>query len=115
MIFCRGCGKELHETAISCPHCGAPQIVPTQSVQKPSGTLWLPVPSLVLGIIVVLALFDDSPWDSSQYAAAFFFSVSAIVLGIIGTATQERGRGMSITGIVLGTIGLLGIIGLAQN
>lgn len=25
MIFCRGCGKEIHETAKQCPHCGAPQ------------------------------------------------------------------------------------------
>lgn len=25
MIFCRGCGKEIHETANTCPHCGAPQ------------------------------------------------------------------------------------------
>lgn len=25
MVPCRGCGHELHETAIVCPHCGAPQ------------------------------------------------------------------------------------------
>jgi TM2 domain-containing membrane protein YozV len=25
MVYCRGCGKELHETAPLCPHCGAPQ------------------------------------------------------------------------------------------
>jgi hypothetical protein len=25
MVFCRGCGKEIHETARSCPHCGAQQ------------------------------------------------------------------------------------------
>lgn len=25
MIHCRGCGKQIHETAITCPHCGAPQ------------------------------------------------------------------------------------------
>lgn len=22
-VYCRGCGKEIHETARSCPHCGA--------------------------------------------------------------------------------------------
>ena len=27
MVFCRGCGKEIHETAITCPQCGAPQNV----------------------------------------------------------------------------------------
>ena len=25
MVFCRGCGKKIHETAISCPQCGAIQ------------------------------------------------------------------------------------------
>jgi hypothetical protein len=25
MVFCRGCGKEMHESALACPHCGAPQ------------------------------------------------------------------------------------------
>jgi TM2 domain-containing membrane protein YozV len=25
MVFCRGCGKEIHETAVSCPQCGALQ------------------------------------------------------------------------------------------
>ena len=24
MQFCRGCGKEIHDSALSCPHCGAP-------------------------------------------------------------------------------------------
>ena len=25
MVFCRGCAKEIHESAVSCPACGAPQ------------------------------------------------------------------------------------------
>lgn len=25
MMFCRGCGKEIHETAVACPHCGMNQ------------------------------------------------------------------------------------------
>lgn len=27
MVFCRGCGKELHSSAKACPHCGASQSV----------------------------------------------------------------------------------------
>jgi len=26
MVYCRACGKEIHETAPTCPHCGAAQI-----------------------------------------------------------------------------------------
>ncbi len=25
MVHCRGCGKEIHESALTCPQCGAPQ------------------------------------------------------------------------------------------
>lgn len=31
MVFCRGCGKEIHETAPTCPHCGAPQLLAAKS------------------------------------------------------------------------------------
>ena len=27
MVFCRGCAKEIHETAQMCPECGAPQFM----------------------------------------------------------------------------------------
>lgn len=27
MVHCRGCGKEIHESAQMCPSCGAPQVV----------------------------------------------------------------------------------------
>ncbi len=27
MVYCRGCGKEIHETAPTCPLCGAPQLM----------------------------------------------------------------------------------------
>ena len=29
MVYCRGCSKEIHQTAASCPGCGAPQAVPS--------------------------------------------------------------------------------------
>ncbi|EFP0252346.1 NINE protein [Salmonella enterica] len=27
MVFCRGCGREIHESAKTCPQCGATQSV----------------------------------------------------------------------------------------
>ncbi len=26
MVYCKGCGKQIHESAVSCPGCGAVQI-----------------------------------------------------------------------------------------
>lgn len=34
MVFCRGCGKEIHETAVSCPQCGAVQGVKSLSQKR---------------------------------------------------------------------------------
>ncbi|QDY43486.1 TM2 domain-containing protein [Candidatus Pantoea soli] len=30
MVFCRGCGKEIHSSAKACPHCGATQSTQTE-------------------------------------------------------------------------------------
>ncbi len=98
---------------MSCPHCGAVQHIAAKSPQNQPGTLWLPVPSLILGIIVVLALFDESSWEKDNYIGMFACVVVAIALGGVGLSTQDRGRGMSIAGIVLGVIGFLGVIGRA--
>ena len=29
MVYCHGCGKEIHETALTCPQCGARQKTPS--------------------------------------------------------------------------------------
>lgn len=34
MVFCRGCGKEIHESARSCPQCGAVQRAGGQGKSK---------------------------------------------------------------------------------
>ncbi|MCC2971805.1 TM2 domain-containing protein [Massilia sp. IC2-476] len=34
MVFCRGCGKEIHESAVSCPHCGCQQLTATAANLK---------------------------------------------------------------------------------
>jgi TM2 domain-containing membrane protein YozV len=34
MVFCRGCGKEIHDTALSCPQCGAQQRGTVQTALK---------------------------------------------------------------------------------
>lgn len=39
MLFCRGCGKQIHETALACPGCGAVQaMVNPHSIPMSSST-----------------------------------------------------------------------------
>jgi len=36
MVYCRGCGKEIHETALTCPSCGAPQLIKPTTTETSS-------------------------------------------------------------------------------
>ncbi len=110
MSFCRGCGHQIHETAESCPQCGA--VTARKALrEEQGGTLWLPVPSLVCGVIVALALFDEGDWDMDQVIGCIGVSAVAMVLGGISLAKQKKGAGMAIAGLILGGIGLLGAMG----
>lgn len=114
MSFCRGCGHQIHETAESCPQCGAVNASLTTrkaTSADQEGTLWLPIPSLVCGLIVVVALFDPDDWEMDQVIGGIVFAVTAIVLGGISLAKQKRGLGMAIAGLILGILGLLGALG----
>lgn len=42
MVFCRGCAKEIHSTAVACPGCGAPQGA-AQAAVATGGIGWLDV------------------------------------------------------------------------
>lgn len=114
MVFCRCCGKEIHETAPACPSCGGVQYSAAVSPpnQKTDGSLWMPITSLVLGIICVLALFDDSQWDKDTILGLGIFSVAGLVLGAISINKQTTGKGMAITGVILSSIALLVFIGM---
>ncbi len=105
MIHCRGCGQPIHETAPSCPHCGALQAAPVPV--ETSGTLWLPVPAFVCGLLAVVGQFDDQQPARELALGAVLFSGIAIALATAALARQKRARGLAIAAVVLGVIGLL--------
>ncbi len=57
MIFCRGCGKELHESAVSCPHCGAPQSSASADLGKKNSKARKPMWVKILIVIFALLAF----------------------------------------------------------
>lgn len=79
------------------------------------GSYWLPIPSMILGIISILAWFDDSAWDSDTIAGLAVFAIAGLVLGIVSISNQEKGKGMAITGITLSSIAILFLIGLTTT
>lgn len=99
MVYCRACAKELHETALTCPQCGAGQqaCAPQTQAQVP----WLAIVSLIFGIICALTLFDDSDWDAETILGVGVFSIAGLACGIICINQQHPGKNLAIAGIIL--------------
>ncbi|MDL2286009.1 hypothetical protein LJC24_01030 [Desulfococcaceae bacterium OttesenSCG-928-F15] len=110
MVFCYACGKEIHESASLCPQCGARQ----HSAEK-NGTLWLPIPAMICGLIPLVALLDESPWDKDTYMGAILFAVIAIILAIISLSIQKRGRAIAIIAIIAALISLGALIEMYET
>lgn len=113
MIFCRGCGKQIHETAPTCPNCGST----LQALTITSGTIknspiWMSITSMVFGIVVALTLFDDSGWDKDTILGVGIFACVGLVFGVISLNKKMAGRGMAITGVVLSSIAFLAFLGM---
>ena len=110
MVFCRGCAKEIHETAPACPQCGASQHVASSATQNiVSGSPWMSIVSLVLGIISVLAMFDDSEWNNDTIVGLVIFAGIGLTFGIITIIQKRSGQNIAISGIVLSVISLVSL------
>jgi TM2 domain-containing membrane protein YozV len=87
MVFCRGCGKEIHETAPTCPFCGA-----VQAVRQPGKS------KIVAGVLALLVgglgihRFYLGQWWGIFYLLfcwTFIPSVVAFVEGIVFLVSDD--------------------------
>jgi hypothetical protein len=70
LIYCRACGKEVSDQALSCPHCGQPIAAagpplvaqpPRTFVKVAKGIAWLVVLGIVILIVVSILTKKASP------------------------------------------------------
>lgn len=86
MIFCRGCGKEIHESATTCPHCGAPQGAQSAVTQN-TGQPWS------TGRMVTYGFFS------------FFLPLIGFIAGIVGLLKEPtRKQGAILLALALGGV-----------
>lgn len=133
--FCAICGVQaISDTAPFCTQCGSlvkassslsiaeqrpnvqvnvinAQHTGVKASSELSGSYGLPIPSMIIGIVFVLGVFDNSRWDSDTISGAAAFCIVGLVLGIVSVCRQQKGRGMAVAGIVLSSIALLAVIG----
>lgn len=113
MSFCRGCGKEIHESASSCPHCGATQ-ADNKKVEN-TDSKWMAITSLcltILGALVIAVSLGDTYPDEEAVQGAIMFAFIGLVFGAVSLIQKRWGKGLSIGSLVLAVITILAGFGI---
>lgn len=108
MVYCRGCGKELHESAPTCPHCGFVQAV-KETIAK--GSSWMAITAFVMAVLCFLNWFNLPDWNSDMEAGLWLFTIVSVVLGSISLQQQRRHKVLSIISVVVAGLTMLILIG----
>lgn len=115
MIFCHSCGKQIHESAPTCPECGAvqPAAHAAHIAQRPNSlsAAWMPAGSIGLGALPLLTLIGDSTPDTDTLMGMGLFSVAGIVLGVIGLGKLRPYRNLAMAGLIVSGLALLCTLG----
>lgn len=106
MVFCRGCGKELHDTAPTCPHCGAPQAIISglggpRSIGKLIGWCIVWTAALWFASLVVLGVIAGAM--DPQDAQAAGRRVGASMGGLLFLVAGGLSAALTIAGKLPGT------------
>ncbi len=112
MIFCHGCGKQIHESAPSCPQCGAPQVQNMPAPATSSGRgVWQSVVAIAMALLVFAAISDTGELDSDQFVGCMLFCLVGMVFGTVGFVKDRGNRVLPVIGLVLCAIAFLAAIG----
>ncbi|MEC5408039.1 DUF805 domain-containing protein [Paraburkholderia sp. MPAMCS5] len=80
-VFCRGCAKSIHKTALACPGCGAPQ----QAVAAPAAKFEQPF-TYYVDVLKQYAVFSGRARRKEFWYFTLFSTAISIVLSSISAA-----------------------------
>lgn len=87
MVHCRGCGKEIHKTAMTCPHCGASQRVGRNKSKLAAGLI-----AIFIGGLGIHRFYLGQWWGI--FYLLFWItglpSIVSIIEGIVFLATSNH-------------------------
>jgi len=114
MVFCRGCGKQIHESAISCPQCGAVQTPNHRNSNltktNDNGT-WQSVVSICLGIVSFVTIAETNKLDHDQFIGVIIFCVTGAIFGGVGFAKNNGNKVAPVVGLICCALAFLATIG----
>ena len=87
MVYCRGCGQEIHESARSCPHCGATQRVGTGKSKVAAGFI-----ALFLGTIGIHRFYLGQWWGIFYllFCWTYIPTIVSLIEAIVFFCTDDR-------------------------
>lgn len=112
--------EDIRDGAIRCKHCKTELVLtgPTHRSSHNSQQVFLQVPevptpwfqivTMIVGMVIVfLVLVAEDPKDKDTIVGCFSVSIIQISLGIGAINASQYGRGMGITGLILGILSFL--------
>lgn len=90
MVYCRGCGKEIHESAPTCPHCGFVQNTPT--VIQLKNSQWMAVTAFILSLMCFLNWFNLPDWNKDMKVGLWMFSITSLTFAVITIQQNRNGK-----------------------
>lgn len=99
MVFCRGCGKEIHNTAPTCPHCGALQQAAQQNL-SPDAKLMLTLESKKKKGWVAAVLNWFIPGAGYMYCDRWILGAIVLIIAV-GVAIATAGIGLIPLAVIL--------------
>jgi lipid-A-disaccharide synthase-like uncharacterized protein len=108
LVFCRGCGKEIHETASMCPNCGYEYLEIKK--EKANNNWWLVGFSALFSLINFVSWFQMESWTREVKVGLMEFGVLSLVLSLTSLALRHRGKLLNIICIVISTITIVLLI-----
>jgi TM2 domain-containing membrane protein YozV len=87
MVYCRGCGKEIHESAHQCPHCGATGLKKSAKSKTTAGIL-----AILIGGLGIHRFYLGQWWGIFYllFIWTFIPILISIIEGIVFLCTSDE-------------------------
>ena len=92
MVFCRGCAKEIHQSAVACPQCGAPQAFNRSTPASTAAVAPEQTGNWYMAVLKKYAVFAGRARRKEYW---MFFLINFLIA--CGIATVEALLGMNAT------------------
>jgi ribosomal protein L37E len=110
MVYCRGCGKQIHETADRCPHCGY-----RQAIGSLSGFSWSAALTITASVICVINWLIYPSWTIDHVVGNALFGLLGLVSAVFWYRRTIQYRVASILCVGVSLITLILSLGFTPS